>query len=554
MKKLLCTLTAIAVTATSAFASPIDGIKYIGFTDNAAQYNDTYVAADKDTGRLIPLSDRDYSGYMYAYAPGSDAIAAEMVTPVTFSDVEEYEFGINEMSARGVMTGNGDGTFSPDQALTRAEMAAVFARLFSVENTDDKSIYADVADDSWYKGVVMALHKIGVFVADEKFNPDDKVTREQFMAMTYRMLTYMKYEFTDDANVDPETLYKDFDKVTDFAREAYIKLRKSEFVLIYDYENTENPLDSSYDIYMLNPQNNVTRRECADFMYFFIRDFIEDNAPAIKKADAPSEEIPVLDGSTSTYEITWNIYNAYYLNSHNLDTMPKVHSKTANSYKRLIDGEVEMIFVPDPSEDITKYAEEKGVKLKFVPIANEALVFFTDKNNKADNITTDQARDIYVNDAIKNWKELGGDDKALVAYCRNNDSGSHAQMEKFILDGKSINENISKENISYAMASILTDVDDYNSEHTDSIAMGYSLYYYFNMAQMLLGPTNLKMMSVDGIAPSDDTIGEGKYPYTTNYYAVVRDEKNEKVDKFIDLMKGDFGKEIISQSGLGVMK
>ena len=104
------------------------------------------------------------------------------------------------------------------------------------------------------------------------------------------------------------------------------------------------------------------------------------------------------------------------------------------------------------------------------------------------------------------------------------------------------------------MASILTDVDYYNSEHTDSIAMGYSLYYYFNMAQMLIGPTNLKMMSVDGIAPSDDTIGEGKYPYTTNYYAVVRDEKNEKVDKFIDLMKGDFGKEIISQSGLGVMK
>lgn len=554
MKKLLCTLTAIAVTATSAFAAPIDGIKYIGISDDAVQYKDIYIAADKSSGRMIPLSAQDYSGYMYAYAPDSDAIAAELVTPAKFNDVEEYEFGINEMSARQVMTGNGDGTFSPDEALTRAEMAAVFARLFSVGNTDDKSIYADVTDDSWYKGVVMALHKSGVFVADEKFNPDDRVTREQLMAMTYRMLTDMKYEFTDDADADPETLYKDFDKVTDFAREAYLKLSKSGFMLIEDYENTENPFDSSYDIYTLNPQNAVTRRECADFMYYFIRDFINDNAPAIKKADAPSEEIPVLDGSTSTYEITRNIYSAYYLNSYNLDTMPKAHSKTANSYKRLIDGEVEMIFVPDPSEDITKYAAEKGVKLKFVPIANEALVFFTDKNNKADNITTEQARDIYVNDTIKNWKELGGDDKALVAYCRNNDSGSHAQMEKFILDGKSINENISKENISYAMASILTDVDDYNSEHTDSIAMGYSLYYYFNMAQMLIGPTNLKMMSVDGIAPSDDTIGEGKYPYTTNYYAVVRDEKNEKVDKFIDLMKGDFGKEIISQSGLGVMK
>lgn len=555
MKKLLSVISALAVSVTSVCAAPIEGIKYAQTANDTASYNETCVATDKATGEIIPLSMEDYAGYIYAYAPSVDEIEGKTVTFESFDDIDDYEWEIKEMSARGVMNGNGDGTFAPDAILTRAEMAAVFARLFSVSATDEKSVFADVSDDSWYKGVVMALHENGVFVTDEKFNPDESVTREQLVAMTYRMLENIGYEFSDDVtDVDLNEYYKDYGDVSEFAKNSYSHLKKSGFMLIEDYENFEEPFDASKDVYTLAPQSGVTRRECASYMYLFIRNFIMNSAPAIKIADSPSEEIPVLDGSTSTYQITRNIYDAYYLNADNLDSMPKSHSKTSNSYKRLIDGEVEMIFVPDPSEEITEYARNKGVKLKFVPIANEALVFFTDKDNKADNLTTEQIRKIYIDNAVANWKDLGGDDKSLVAYCRNNDSGSHAQMEKFVLDGKDINESISKENISYEMASILTDVDYYNGTHTDSIAMGYSLYYYFNMAQMLIGPTNLKLMSVDGVTPSDDTIGEGKYPYTTYYYAVVRDEENEKVDKFIKLMQSDFGKEIAERSGLGVIK
>ena len=43
--------------------------------------------------------------------------------------------------------------------------------------------------------------------------------------------------------------------------------------------------------------------------------------------------------------------------------------------------------------------------------------------------------DIYVNDAYDNWNEISGPDALLYPYCRNNDSGSHAQMEKHFLNG-----------------------------------------------------------------------------------------------------------------------
>ena len=77
-----------------------------------------------------------------------------------------------------------------------------------------------------------------------------------------------------------------------------------------------------------------------------------------------------------------------------------------------------------------------------------------------------------MNNSIKSWSELDGEDKELAAFCRNNDSGSHAQMEKFILDGAEINEEISKERISVMMASILTDVESYNFNHTDLVRNG----------------------------------------------------------------------------------
>ena len=243
------------------------------------------------------------------------------------------------------------------------------------------------------------------------------------------------------------------DEVSDYAKTAYKSLIGEGYYLMVEVIDND-VMDISDNEFYFYPKKSVTRIECCEFLYQLINDFFDINAPAIRAEGAPDIEIPILDGSTSTYAITQNIYRMFYNNYDKAPGFPKKHSKTVESYKRLIDGEVEMIFVPDASEDVMKYAEEKGVNLKFIPIANEALIFFTAAENPISNITTeifftaaenpisnittDQLYNIYVNNNITNWKELGGTDAALAAYCRNEDSGSHAQMEKFILNGKEI--------------------------------------------------------------------------------------------------------------------
>lgn len=556
MKKIISTILILGVLLTNtAYAK-----EYLKYVKSEEKYDYgskfVYIAKDVKTGKLIPLSIGPLDGYSYAYNTYGDEIEiAKIPYSADFSDLNQWQktdMYIEEMGARGVLIGYEDGTYKPQRELTRAEMATVFCRLFSIEQSDAPSVFTDVNDDSWYKGYVMALYEKGVFKKDALFNPDSFITREQLIAMTYRMLSDLGYT-PNEAEKD-YSQYKDLDEISDYAKEPYMALMNSGYLTMVELVDNDF-MDTADDEFYVCPKKTVTRLECAGYLYNFIRTFTGNNAPAIKKADAPDIEIPVLDGSTSTYNITQNIYSAFYKNYNNLDSFPKAHSKTTNSYKRLIDGEVEMIFVPDAGKEVEKYAKEKGVTLKFVPIANEALVFFTSTKNNISNITTEQLHNIYVNNTITNWKDIGGDDAPLLAYCRNTDSGSHAQMENFILDGKEINENIAKERTSVMMSSILTDVDDYNIKNPDSYAMGYSLYYYYFNVQSVLGPVDLKLMSIDGVEPTEETIANSTYPYTTNYYAVVRDgENNPKVDAFLELMQGEFGDNIARISGLGVIK
>ena len=49
-------------------------------------------------------------------------------------------------------------------------------------------------------------------------------------------------------------------------------------------------------------------------------------------------------------------------------------------------------------------------------------------------------------------------------------------------------------------------------------AIGYTMYYYAHNMDMADG---LKILSVEGVAPNADTIGNGSYPFLNSYYAVI---------------------------------
>lgn len=139
-------------------------------------------------------------------------------------------------------------------------MATIFARMFSVPETRSASCFEDVPENHWAKEYVMALVDKGVFMKDTNFNPDFVITREQLVAMTFRMLSNMEKIEPKEIETD-FSKYKDMDKVSDYAKVAYKALTNDNYHLLVELVEHEF-MDTSDDELFWYPQQAVTRVEC----------------------------------------------------------------------------------------------------------------------------------------------------------------------------------------------------------------------------------------------------------------------------------------------------
>ncbi|MBQ4347090.1 MAG: substrate-binding domain-containing protein [Firmicutes bacterium] len=269
---------------------------------------------------------------------------------------------------------------------------------------------------------------------------------------------------------------------------------------------------------------------------------------------------PVIDGSTSTLRIVraiWEAMNEEGTNAYEAG-LPREAAKTMKAYDMLIEGEADMIIVPYASDDVFEKAKEAGVELEFHKIAEEALIFITPKENSAENITEEQIRSIYLDYGIKNWKELGGPNRELVPICRNSDSGSQAQMDNLVLRNEPMHPDIEKNYVELTMEGLLEQVAFYHGggffgEPTESYALGYTLYTYLENMNKITGiGENLKILSYNGIAPTEESIADGSYPLCDGYYSVMLKSLPEEHSARIitDWLKSSEGAEAIQDTGL----
>lgn len=272
------------------------------------------------------------------------------------------------------------------------------------------------------------------------------------------------------------------------------------------------------------------------------------------------DNYPKIDGSTSTFGIVTQLWvtmaqqDPYYFQAY----FPQEASKTVPSYHLLINGEVDLIFVPYASEDVLQSATDAGVELEFHKVASEALVFITPKENAAQGVTREQIRSIYLDYGITNWEELGGPDRELVPICRNADSGSQSQMDNLVLNNEEMHPDIQNNYVELTMEGMLEQVAFYHNggfsmEPTNSYAIGYTLYsYFFNMMNVAEAPYWLKFLDYEGVTPTTQTILSGEYPLADGYYAVVRSDlpEDHPARAIISWLQTEEGFSLIEDAGL----
>lgn len=278
-----------------------------------------------------------------------------------------------------------------------------------------------------------------------------------------------------------------------------------------------------------------------------------------------AENYPRIDGSTSTLPLVQGIYKRMFLQSDNKEDrwpgLPENASRTMKSYELLINGDVDLILVPDPSKEVEEMASSAGAELEYIPVGAEALVFVTHEDNPVDNINAAQVQQIYADMSIIDWSELGGNSGRVVPICRNADSGSQAQMENLVLGGKKINPTVEKNYMERDMNGMLQMVEDYRYFAQDgeenAYTLGYTLYYYIQISQSVMGEgMGIKTLAYEGVAPTPETILSREYPLAINYYTVVRKElpEDHPARKIADWLTTTDGQWEVAVSGLGALQ
>lgn len=142
-----------------------------------------------------------------------------------FTDVTENDWFYEDVLyvyENGLMNGTGNGLFSPNVTTTRGMIVTILHRLEGEPAVSGQNPFADVPSGSYYEAAITwaQKHSIVTGYSEERFGPDDPITREQMATILYR---YAKYKGIDvSVGEDTNILsYEDAASISEYAFPAF---------------------------------------------------------------------------------------------------------------------------------------------------------------------------------------------------------------------------------------------------------------------------------------------------------------------------------------------
>lgn len=254
-----------------------------------------------------------------------------------------------------------------------------------------------------------------------------------------------------------------------------------------------------------------------------------------------SDGLPRIDGATALYPLYASFVAATYPEGdYDPESGPVLCTTTGNAYKNLINGDVDVIFCAEPSDEQLRAVAEKGAAFDMTPIGKEAFVFFVNDKNPVTGLSSEQVRGVY-SGRITDWSELGGKPGAIKVFQRPKNSGSQTILEKIMI-GHELMEPLREEVID-GMGGIIERTADYKNYKN---AIGYSfLYYSTRMAANGL----IRLLAIDGAYPSGESIRDGSYPFTSSFYAITLGSPTQETKELITWILSNEGRMLVERTG-----
>ncbi len=177
------------------------------------------------SGTSVPVANQSSGKYTFTMPAAAVTVksvfAAQETDPgFPFADVAKgswYYEGVRYAYENGLMSGTGEGTFSPDLPTSRGMLVTILYRLAGSPAAGSAS-FTDVAKGQWYADGVAWASANGVVSGypDGSFRPNDTITREQMAAILYQ---YARIQGKlDDSRADL-SIFSDLDSLSAYAKE-----------------------------------------------------------------------------------------------------------------------------------------------------------------------------------------------------------------------------------------------------------------------------------------------------------------------------------------------
>ena len=170
-------------------------------------------------------------------------------------------------------------------------------------------------------------------------------------------------------------------------------------------------------------------------------------------------------------------------------------------------------------------------------IARDGIALIVNPDVSIENLTLDQARDIFMG-KITNWKELGGDDEFIILVSREEGSGTRTAFQEMVMKkDKDGNENLIADTaiLQSSNGAILTTVS------STPYSMGYLSMGYLD--------ATVKALKINDVAATEKNAADGTYPVVRPLNFLTKGEPAGSAKAFVDWILSDAGQTIVKADG-----
>ena len=177
-------------------------------------------------------------------------------------------------------------------------------------------------------------------------------------------------------------------------------------------------------------------------------------------------------------------------------------------------------------------ATAKGVTLKPLIVAHDGIGIVVHANNPLAKLSKRQVEQIFAGE-VTDWSAVGGKPGKISIYTRNTASGTYSDFKQLAMNSKDYAKSSQK------MAG--------NEQIAAEVGKNPNGVGYVGLAY--LTAPGLKVIAVDGLLPTKETVLKGTYPYSRPTFYYTNGAPTGEAAKFIEFTMGAEGKKIIEKVG-----